>query len=59
MYGKLSSGEISKDDYDNWRYHYPKFDTTQILAKIPSQELSNALADAFKDKLKQTNKVGV
>lgn len=49
---KLSSGEISKDDYDNWRYHYPEFDTTQIWAKVPSQEPSDALVDAFKDKLK-------
>ena len=40
---KLSSGEISKDEYDNWRYHYPEFDTTQIWAKVPSQELSDAL----------------
>lgn len=49
---KLSSGEISKDEYDTWRYHYPEFDTTQIWAKVPAQELSNALVDAFKDKLK-------
>ena len=40
---KLSSEEISKEEYDNWRYHYPKFDTTQIWAKVPSQELSDAL----------------
>ena len=40
---KLSSCEISKDEYDNWRYHYPEFDTTQIWAKVPSQELSDAL----------------
>ena len=40
---KLSSGEISKDVYDSWRYHYPEFDTTQIWAKVPSQELSDAL----------------
>ena len=39
---KLSSGEISKDEYDTWRYHYPEFDTTQIWAKVPSQELSDA-----------------
>jgi len=26
---KLSAGEISKDDYDRWRYFYPKYDTTQ------------------------------
>ena len=45
---KLSSGEISKDDYDNWRYHYPEFDTTQIWAKAPSQELSDALVKMLK-----------
>ena len=45
---KLSSGEISKDDYDNWRYHYPEFDTTQIWAKVPSQELSDALVKMLK-----------
>ena len=43
-----SSGEISKDDYDNWRYHYPEFDTTQIWAKVPSQELSDALVKMLK-----------
>lgn len=46
---KLSSGAISKDEYDNWRYHYPKFDTTQIRAKVPSQELSNALVGMLRD----------
>lgn len=50
---KLSTGEISKDDYDRWRYYYPKYDTTQLWAKVPSQELSDALAEAFKDKLKE------
>lgn len=40
---KLSSEKISKDKYDEWRYHYPEFDTTQIWAKVPSQALSNAL----------------
>ena len=46
---KLSSEEISKEEYDNWRYHYPKFDTTQRWAKVPSQALSDALVEAFKD----------
>ena len=49
---KLSSEEISREEYDNWRYRYPEFDTTQIWAKVPSKELSDALVDAFKDKLK-------
>ena len=49
---KLSADEISREDYDQWRYNYPKFDTTQHWAKIPSKELSDSLAEAFKDKLK-------
>ena len=48
---KLSAEEISREDYDQWRYNYPKFDTTQHWAKVPSEELSDALAEAFKDKL--------
>ena len=49
---KLSSEEISKDKYDEWRYHYPEFDTTQTWAKVPSQALSDALVEMFQDKLK-------
>ena len=26
---KLEAGEIIKEDYDRWRYHYPEFDTTR------------------------------
>jgi len=40
---KLEAGEITKDDYDKWRYRYPEFDTTGRWAKIPSQELSDSL----------------
>ena len=49
---KLKSGEISKEDYDKWRYRFPEFDTTQIWAKVPSKQFSDALVDSFKDKLK-------
>ena len=37
----LEAGEISKEDYDKWRYHYPEFDKTKCWTKVPSQELSN------------------
>lgn len=40
---KLRSGEITKEEYDKWRYRYPEFDTTQRWAKVPSQELSDFL----------------
>ena len=49
---KLSAEEISREDYDQWRYNYPKFDTTQHWAKVPSKELSDTLIEQFKDKLK-------
>lgn len=48
---KLAANKISREEYDNWRYHYPQFDTTQNWAKVPSQELSDALTESFKDKL--------
>ena len=48
---KLSAEEIDREQYDQWRYHYPKYDTTQIWAKVPSQELSDALVEQFKDQL--------
>ena len=46
---KLEAGEITKEEYDQWRYNYPKFDTTQRWAKVPSQELSDLLLDALND----------
>ena len=46
---KLETGEITKEGYDRWRYNYPKCDTVQRWAKIPSQELSDFLVDALKD----------
>lgn len=45
---KLSALEISREEYDKWRYHYPKFDKTQIRAKVPSQALSDTLVESFK-----------
>ena len=35
----LEAGEISKEDYDKWRYHYPKFEKTQNYVKMPPQNL--------------------
>jgi transcriptional regulator with XRE-family HTH domain len=49
---KLSSEEISREEYDRWRYHYPKYDTSQLWSKVPSQELGDALVETFRDKLK-------
>ena len=49
---KCKSGEISEDAYDEWRYNYPKYDTTRNWKKVPSQQISDAMVEAFKDKLK-------
>ena len=49
---KLSAGEISKEEYDRWSYYYPKYDTTQFWAKVPSQEMDDAMVNAFKNRSK-------
>jgi len=47
---KLEAGEITKEDYDKWRYRYPEFDTTQRWVKVPSQELSDYIVESLKEK---------
>ena len=49
---KLRNGEINREDYDKWRYNYPKYDETSGYVKTPSKQLSDALVEAFKDRLK-------
>lgn len=53
---KLKTGEITKDEYDEWRYNYPKFDKDIKYVKLPSDYLNNAKLEAFKDKLKTDKK---
>ncbi len=45
---KYKNGEISKEQYDRWRYTFPAEDNTQRRAKVPSQELSDMLIEALK-----------
>ena len=35
---KLKNGEISKDEYDEWRYRYPELNTYQYLMKSHSEK---------------------
>ncbi len=43
---KLAAGEISREEYDCWRYHYPDLDTSGQWHKVtPSQGLSDMLID--------------
>ena len=46
------AAEISRDEYDRWRYNYPQYDDTQITARVPSRELSDALVKAFQKELR-------
>ena len=32
---RYRAGEISEEDYNAWRYHYPKFDKGNIWAEVP------------------------
>ena len=36
---KLEATEISQEEYDRWRYHYPEYDSSQIHAKMPPEGL--------------------
>ena len=47
---KYRKGEISKDDYDKWRYNYPKYDTSEHWVKVTSKELSDALIEGLNKK---------
>lgn len=50
---KLENGEITKDQYDEWRYKYPELDTSKHWAKVPSQAVSDILlAEETKPKKK-------
>ena len=40
---KQKNGEITKEEYDKWRYNYPKYDNTQIFAEVPSQKITDYL----------------
>ena len=49
---KYRNGKINREDYDKWRYNYPKYDETSGYVKMPSKQLNDALVEAFKDRLK-------
>ncbi len=45
---KYRKGDISREDYDKWRYYYPKYDETSGYVRVPSQGLSDMLINALK-----------
>ena len=40
---QVKSGEITQEDYDNWRYHYPE--NTLDFGKVPPEILTQDLLD--------------
>jgi transcriptional regulator with XRE-family HTH domain len=44
---KLETGEITKEQYDNWRYKYPALDTTHQWQNIPSNFVNDLVIEAI------------
>ena len=54
---KLEAGEITREEYDRWRYRYPEFDTTGAWHKIsPSQELGDGIVKRGRKRMKRIMK---
>ena len=54
---RLEAGEITREEYDRWRYRYPEFDTTGAWHKIsPSQGLSNVAVKRGRKRMKRIMK---
>ncbi|MDR2655345.1 MAG: hypothetical protein LBC56_04620 [Oscillospiraceae bacterium] len=47
---KTEDGEITKEEYDAWRYKYPELYTTQRWTQVPSQALSDMLIESLKER---------
>lgn len=41
---RLERGEITKEKYDQWRYHYPESDNSDQWTKVPSSEMIESKA---------------
>lgn len=49
---KLEAGEITKEEYDQWRYKYPEYDHKPGWVKtIPSQGLNDLIVEALKENM--------
>ena len=47
---RLEREEITKEEYDQWRYKYPELDTSNHWKKtVPSQGLSDLITQALKN----------
>lgn len=54
QYAKYKQGELSKDEYDNWRYNYPNIEpTTGFVKNVISDSLDAELQDALSEEMKK------
>ena len=53
---RLEQGEITKEEYDQWRYKYPELDTSGHWVSVPSQAVSDMLAKEFQEIEKEEKK---
>ena len=54
QYSKLKQGEISEDEYDNWRYNFPNIEPTVGYVKNAiSDKLDAELQDALSEEMKK------
>ena len=53
---RLETGEITREEYDEWQYKYPELDTSHPWAKVPSQAVSDMLTAEFQKIEKEEKK---
>ena len=53
---RLEQGEITEEEYDQWRYKYPELDTSGHWGSVPSQAVSDMLAKEFQEIEKEEKK---
>ena len=42
-----------REEYDQWHYHYPEYDTSNHWVKMPSPDFSDAMVKAFEKQPEQ------
>ena len=47
---KYYNGNINRDEYDKWRYNYPKYDEDYSFVKVPSQRLNDTFLNMMRNK---------
>ena len=55
---KYRNGEINREDYDEWRYNYPRYDKASGHVELPSKKRSDAAFRAFGDKINEQFRQG-